>query len=77
MIIKSLSDTDKDARVYLQESKDFGKWAAEDRQKRLKHKLTPEQKAQVQQYLLMMAESDKDVYPHETKGMKERMQQRS
>jgi hypothetical protein len=77
MIIKSLEDTDKEARVYLQESKDFGEWAAEDRRKRLKHKLSPEQKEQVQQYLLMMAESDKDVYPYETKGMKQRMEQRT
>eukprot|EP00979_Chaetoceros_neogracilis_P014353 scaffold4567_cov276-Chaetoceros_neogracile.AAC.36 len=77
VIIKNLAETDKEARLYLKESEDFSKWAADDRQKRLKHKLTPKQKEQVQLYLLMMAENEKDIYPYETKGMKKRIQERS
>ena len=77
IIIKNLSETDRSAREYLKESENFSKWAAEDRQKRLKHKLTSQQKEQVQQYLLMMAESEKDIYPYETKGMRQRIQERT
>jgi len=77
IIVKNLRDRDKNAREYLKESKDFSVWAAQDREKRLKHKLTPEQKEQLQQYLLMMAESDKDVYPYETKAMRNKLEGRS
>jgi hypothetical protein len=31
MIVKNLSDRDKEARSYLQESRDFASWAAEVR----------------------------------------------
>lgn len=77
MIVKNLSERDKAARNYLKESQEFSEWAAEDRKKKLKHKLTPEQKQQLQQYLLMMAESDKDTYPYETKGMRQRLEEKS
>ena len=77
MIVSNLADRDKAARKYLKESQDFSKWAAEDRKKKMKHTLTPEQKEQLQQYLLMMAESDKDVYPYEAKGMRRRLEDRS
>lgn len=69
MIVKNLSDRDKEARSYLQESRDFASWAAEDRNKRATE-ITPEQREQLQQYLIMMAESNKDVYPYESKTMK-------
>lgn len=77
IIVKNLKDRDKVAREYLKESREFSVWAAQDREKRRKHKLTPEQREQLQQYLLMMAESDKDVYPYETKGMRSRLEGRS
>jgi hypothetical protein len=70
-------DRDKLAREHLKESREFSVWAAQDREKRLKHKLTPEQREQLQQYLLLMAESDKDVYPHETDDMRNRLEERS
>ncbi|GFH53511.1 hypothetical protein CTEN210_09987 [Chaetoceros tenuissimus] len=76
MIVNNLADRDKEARKYLKESQEFSKWAAEDRKKKMKHTLTPEQKEQLQQYLLMMAESDKDVYPYEAKGMRQRLEER-
>lgn len=74
--MKNLKDRDKNAREYLKESREFSVWAAQDREKRLKHKLTPEQKEQLQQYLLMVAESDKDVYPYETKEMRNKLKDR-
>jgi len=71
MIVNNLAERDKSARAYLQESRDWGQWAAEDRQKRLKA-LTPEQREQMQRYMIMMAKSNKDVYPYESKSMKVR-----
>mmetsp|Transcript_19057 Transcript_19057/g.27808 ORF Transcript_19057/g.27808 Transcript_19057/m.27808 type:complete len:123 (+) Transcript_19057:38-406(+) len=62
MIIENLERRDKEARKYLKESENFGNWAAQDRQKRLTP-LTNEQRDQMQSYLLMMAQSNKDVYP--------------
>jgi hypothetical protein len=41
----------------------------QDRNKRATE-ITPEQREQLQQYLIMMAESNKDVYPYESKTMK-------
>lgn len=75
--MNNLRDRDKNAREYLKESREFSEWAKQDREKRLKHKLTPEQKEQLQQYLLMVAESDKDVYPYETKAMRNKLESRS
>ena len=62
IIIDNLQSRDKAARVYLKESEEWGNWAAEDRKKRAPP-LTPEQREQLQNYLAMMANENKDVYP--------------
>lgn len=66
IIIKNLEKNDKSARSYLRESREFARWSALDREKRLV-KLTEEQRIQLQNYLELMKEheSNKDVYPHE------------
>jgi hypothetical protein len=70
MIIDSLEARDKSARKYLKESKDFAKAAAEERRNRMP-KLTAEQREQMQNYLLLVAQKpeNKEVYPHETNIM--------
>ena len=60
--MENLQSRDKDARLYLKESQDWGNWAAEDRKKRAPP-LTQEQRDQLQNYLAMMANDNKDVYP--------------
>ena len=62
MVMENLQSRDKDARKYLKESQDWGNWAAEDRKKRAPP-LTKEQREQLQNYLAMMANENKDVYP--------------
>ena len=54
----------------MNESKEFAKYASEDRRKRTPE-LTPEQRDQLQEYLLLLAQQpeNKEVYPHEIKGM--------
>lgn len=71
MIIDCLEARDKSARKYLQESKDFAKFASEDRKRRAPQ-LTDEQREQLQNYLLLVAQQpqNKDVYPHELKDLK-------
>ena len=73
MIIDNLEKRDKSARKYLAESKDFAKFASEDRKKR-SPELTPEQRQQLQSYLLLMAQhpDNKEVYPHEMRDMMKR-----
>jgi hypothetical protein len=75
MIIDCLEARDKSARKYLKESKDFAKFAAEDRKKRAPQ-LTVEQREQMQNYLLLMAQQphNKEVYPYEMKNGKFREQ---
>ncbi len=70
MIIDSLEARDKSARKYLRESKEFAKFASEDRRKRTPE-LTPEQREQLQNYLLLLAQQpeNKEVYPHEMRDM--------
>ncbi len=77
MIIDCLEARDKSARKYLQESKDFAKFASEDRRRRTPE-LTPEQREQLQNYLILMAQQphNKEVYPHELKEMKLRTKER-
>ena len=72
MIIDNLEKRDKSARKYLKESKDFAQFASEDRRKR-SPELTSEQREQLQNYLLLMAQhpDNKDVYPHEMNEMVE------
>jgi hypothetical protein len=55
--MENLQSRDKDARLYLKESQDWGNWAAEDRKKRAPP-LTQEQRDQLQNYLAMMAETE-------------------
>jgi len=64
LIIDNLEMQNIDARKYLKESQEFGSWAAKDREKRTP-KLTKEQQEQLQSYLVMMAKTNKDVYPTE------------
>ena len=70
MIIDSLDARDKSARKYLKESKDFARFASEDRTKRTPA-LTDEQREQMQNYLILLAQQpeNKEVYPHEIKDM--------
>mmetsp|Transcript_8444 Transcript_8444/g.12678 ORF Transcript_8444/g.12678 Transcript_8444/m.12678 type:complete len:116 (+) Transcript_8444:233-580(+) len=70
MIIDSLEARDKSARKYLKESKDFARFASEDRRRRTPE-LTPDQREQLQNYLLLIAQKpeNKDVYPHEMRDM--------
>jgi len=62
MIIEGLNKTDSNANVYLKESRDFAKWSAEDREKRLPP-LTTEQRNQMHTYLELLASKNNDVYP--------------
>lgn len=66
LIVDNLEMQNIDARKYLKESQEFGKWAAKDREKRAPP-LTPEQQEQLQSYLVLMASTNKDVYPTERK----------
>jgi len=64
LIVDNLEMQNISARKYLKESQEFGQWAAKDREKRAPP-LTPEQQEQLQSYLVLMASSNKDVYPTE------------
>ncbi len=77
MIIDNLEKRDISARKYLKESKDFAKFASEDRRKR-SPELTPEQREQLQNYLLLVAQhpDNKDVYPHEMSELVRRKEER-
>lgn len=70
MIIDSLTEGDRSARMYLKESKEFAIKASEERRKR-SPKLTEEQREQLQNYLILMAQQpeNKEVYPHELRNM--------
>lgn len=72
MIITNLESRDKHARQYLQESKEYAKFAAKDRERRTPN-LTEEQREQLQNYLILMAQQpqNKDVYPYYNDEMKE------
>mmetsp|Transcript_4723 Transcript_4723/g.6116 ORF Transcript_4723/g.6116 Transcript_4723/m.6116 type:complete len:118 (+) Transcript_4723:181-534(+) len=76
LIIDSLAETDKSARMYLKESQDFAKYASEDRKKRTP-KLTEEQREQMQNYLMLVAQhpQNNEVYTHENiRNMKQKRQ---
>jgi len=64
LIIDNLETQNISARKYLKESQEFGNWAAKDREKRAP-KLTAEQQEQLQNFLVLMAKTNKDVYPTE------------
>eukprot|EP00559_Dactyliosolen_fragilissimus_P005551 CAMPEP_0184872016 /NCGR_PEP_ID=MMETSP0580-20130426/41046_1 /TAXON_ID=1118495 /ORGANISM="Dactyliosolen fragilissimus" /LENGTH=108 /DNA_ID=CAMNT_0027374749 /DNA_START=82 /DNA_END=408 /DNA_ORIENTATION=+ len=66
IIIENLERRDKDARKHLKNSREFASWAAKDRSKRVVP-LSPQQKQQLQEYLLLMAEYNHDVYPGKDK----------
>lgn len=76
VVVANLKKNDFEAREYLKESRKFSEWAANDREKRLTP-LTKEQKEQMHNYLLMMAEREKDIYPYETTSMRKRMNDRN
>jgi len=50
------------ATAHLQEAREFASWAEKDRETRAP-KLTQEQRRQLQNYLMLMAENNKEVYP--------------
>ena len=62
LIVENLRERDVSARKYLQESRDFSRWAAGDRANRTPS-LTKEQRKQMQDYLELMAANNKEVYP--------------
>mmetsp|Transcript_11887 Transcript_11887/g.16425 ORF Transcript_11887/g.16425 Transcript_11887/m.16425 type:complete len:137 (-) Transcript_11887:385-795(-) len=73
---RGLMVSDMDARHLratksLQESRDFGDWAAKDRKERA-IPLTTEQRQQLREYLALMAEHNPDVYPNKSESMKRR-----
>ncbi len=75
MIINNLERRDKEARSYLKESRDFAAWAAQDREKKL-IKLTDEQREGLQNYLALMKETNKELYPYENASSSSRPRQR-
>ena len=62
------------ARKYLKESQEFGEWAARDREKRVPP-LTAKQQEQLQNYLVLMAKNNTDVYPTGGNEWRERKKQ--
>mmetsp|Transcript_7462 Transcript_7462/g.15579 ORF Transcript_7462/g.15579 Transcript_7462/m.15579 type:complete len:121 (+) Transcript_7462:176-538(+) len=50
------------AKAHLDESRDFAQWAEKDRNKRAPE-LTDAQRRQLQQYLQLMAEHNREVHP--------------
>lgn len=75
LVVANLKKNDLEAREYLKESREFSKWAANDREKRLTP-LTKEQQAQMHNYLLMIAEREKDIYPYEAASLRKRVKER-
>lgn len=65
LIIDNLKERDISARKYLQESREFSKWAAKDRKERAPE-LTPKQREELNEYLMLMATKNteyREVYP--------------
>lgn len=75
-VVSNLKKNDLEARAYLKESREFSKWAANDREKRLTP-LTKEQQAQLHNYLLLIAEREKDIYPYEAASLRKRVEEGS
>ncbi len=75
MIINNLERRDREARSYLKESRDFAAWAQKDREKKL-IPLTDEQREGLQNYLAMMKQSNKEVYPYENASSRPRQRRR-
>jgi len=64
LIMENLEERDREARKYLKESQKFGSWAQKDREKR-SIPLTKQQETELQNYLALMAQHNKEVYPME------------
>lgn len=62
MIVEGVTNTHEEATQHLKESRKFAVWASEDRKKRAPE-LTDQQRQQLQNYLALMATTNKEVYP--------------
>lgn len=62
LMIDSMDTRHLNATAHLKEAREFATWAEKDREARAP-KLTPTQRRQLQEYLILMAENNKEVYP--------------
>lgn len=67
LVVESMDARHMRATAHLQEAREFASWAEKDRESRAP-KLTPDQRRQLQEYLMLMAENNHEVYPQEKKG---------
>lgn len=64
LVIESMDARHMRATAHLREAREFASWAEKDRESRAP-KLTPDQRRQLQEYLILMAENNREVYPQE------------
>lgn len=67
LIVDSMDTRHMNATAHLQEAREFATWAEKDRETRAP-KLTQDQRRQLQEYLLLMAENNHEVFPKKESG---------